>query len=94
MRDFFRSLTGRVVLVTAATAVIAVIVTALVAVPVAVRAHLLEQAGFRGEARAAFERAARLTTRVPEQRYLSRKALTLPEHPLRCPNTEHPRRRA
>jgi two-component system sensor histidine kinase BaeS len=37
MRDFFRSLTGRVVLVTAATAVIAVIVTALVAVPVAVR---------------------------------------------------------
>jgi RNA polymerase sigma factor (sigma-70 family) len=60
----------------------------------AVRAHLLEQAGFRREARAAFERAARLTTSVPEQRYLSRKALTLPEHPLRFPNTEHPRRRA
>jgi signal transduction histidine kinase len=37
MRDFFRTLTGRVVLVTAATAVISVIVTALVAVPVAVR---------------------------------------------------------
>jgi len=37
MRDFFRTLTGRVVLVTAATAVVAVIVTALVAVPVAVR---------------------------------------------------------
>ena len=38
MRDFFRTLTGRVVLVTAATAVVAVIVTALVAVPVAIRA--------------------------------------------------------
>jgi two-component system sensor histidine kinase BaeS len=37
MRDFLRTLTGRVVLVTAATAVVAVIVTALVAVPVAVR---------------------------------------------------------
>jgi two-component system sensor histidine kinase BaeS len=37
MRDFFRTLTGRVVLVTAATAVVAVIVTALVAVPVAIR---------------------------------------------------------
>ncbi|MFC7534708.1 histidine kinase dimerization/phospho-acceptor domain-containing protein [Actinoplanes sp. GCM10030250] len=37
MLDFFRTLTGRTVLVTAATAVVAVIVTALVAVPVAVR---------------------------------------------------------
>jgi len=37
MRDFFRTLAGRVVLVTAATAVIAVIVTALVALPIAVR---------------------------------------------------------
>jgi signal transduction histidine kinase len=37
MRDFFRGLTGRVVLVTAATAVVAVIVTALVAVPAAIR---------------------------------------------------------
>ena len=37
MRDFFRTLTGRVVLVTAATAVVAVIVTALVAVPVSIR---------------------------------------------------------
>lgn len=37
MRDFFRTLTGRVVLVTAATAVVSVIVTALVALPVAVR---------------------------------------------------------
>jgi signal transduction histidine kinase len=38
MRDFFRSLTGRVVLVTVATAVVSVIITALVAVPVAIRA--------------------------------------------------------
>jgi two-component system sensor histidine kinase BaeS len=37
MRRFFRTLTSQVVLVTAATAVIAVIVTALVAVPVAIR---------------------------------------------------------
>jgi two-component system sensor histidine kinase BaeS len=37
MRDFFRTLAGRVVLVTAATAVVAVIVTALAAVPVAIR---------------------------------------------------------
>ena len=37
MRDPFRTLTGRVVLVTVATAVVAVIVTALVAVPIAVR---------------------------------------------------------
>ena len=50
MRDFFRTLTGRVVLVTAATAVVAVIVTTLVAVPVAIRsvntqirAELVEQ---------------------------------------------------
>ncbi len=37
MRRFFRTLTSQVVLVTAATAVVAVIVTALVAVPVAIR---------------------------------------------------------
>ncbi|GIF03666.1 sensor histidine kinase [Actinoplanes siamensis] len=37
MRDFLGTLTGRAVLVTAATAVVSVIVTALVAVPVAVR---------------------------------------------------------
>ncbi|MFC4064700.1 HAMP domain-containing sensor histidine kinase [Actinoplanes subglobosus] len=37
MRDFFRTLTGRAVLVTAATAVVAVIVTAMVAVPIAIR---------------------------------------------------------
>jgi two-component system sensor histidine kinase BaeS len=37
MRDFFRTLSGRVVLVTAATAVVAVIITALVALPIAAR---------------------------------------------------------
>ncbi len=37
MRDFFRTLTGRAVLVTVATSIVSVIVTALVAVPVAVR---------------------------------------------------------
>jgi RNA polymerase sigma factor (sigma-70 family) len=46
----------------------------------AVRAHLLEQAGFRVEARKAFEEAAKRTTSLPEQRYLHQKALTLPEH--------------
>ncbi|NMO51251.1 sigma-70 family RNA polymerase sigma factor [Actinoplanes sp. TBRC 11911] len=46
----------------------------------AVRAHLLEQAGFREEARAAFRTAARLTTSVPERKYLLAKAsLTTPE---------------
>jgi RNA polymerase sigma factor (sigma-70 family) len=46
----------------------------------AVRAHLLEQAGYHREAHAAYEKAARLTTSGPEQRYLRQKALTLPEH--------------
>jgi predicted RNA polymerase sigma factor len=46
----------------------------------AVRAHLLEQAGYYKEARVAFAKAAKLTTSVPEQRYLSQRALTLPEH--------------
>ena len=36
----------------------------------AVRAHLLEQAGDRTGARAAFEEAARRATNIPEQRYL------------------------
>lgn len=36
--------------------------------------HLLELAGRRGEARAVFELAARLTASIPEQRYLARKA--------------------
>jgi RNA polymerase sigma factor (sigma-70 family) len=46
----------------------------------AVRAHLLEQAGFLTEARTAYQRAAKLTTSVPEQRYLRSRALTLSEH--------------
>ncbi|RZQ60498.1 RNA polymerase sigma factor [Amycolatopsis suaedae] len=38
--------------------------------PVAVRAHLLERAGDPAGARAAYLAAARLTTNVPQQRYL------------------------
>jgi RNA polymerase sigma factor (sigma-70 family) len=44
----------------------------------AVRAHLLERAGFRDEARQAYRKAARMTASVPERRYLESKALTLP----------------
>lgn len=40
----------------------------------AVRAHLLELAGRFDESRAAYRDAARLTTSMPEQRYLSRRA--------------------
>ena len=43
----------------------------------AVRAHLLEQAGHRGPALQAYLRAARLTTSVPEQRYLAARAAPL-----------------
>jgi RNA polymerase sigma factor (sigma-70 family) len=47
----------------------------------AVRAHLLERAGDRPGAHAAYVRAAALTTSVPEQRYLTlRASLTTPEH--------------
>jgi predicted RNA polymerase sigma factor len=47
----------------------------------AVRAHLLERAGFHEEARAAFRRAAKLTASRPERQYLEAKAtLTSPEH--------------
>ncbi|GAA0554295.1 sigma factor-like helix-turn-helix DNA-binding protein [Paractinoplanes ferrugineus] len=45
----------------------------------AVRAHLLERAGFRAEAHDAFNRAAKLTASVPERRYLEGKALTVLE---------------
>jgi len=44
----------------------------------AVRAHLLERAGFRDEARLAYLKAAKMTASVPERRYLESKALTLP----------------
>jgi predicted RNA polymerase sigma factor len=47
----------------------------------AVRAHLLEEAGQPERAREAYAKAARLTTSMPERRYLTMKAaLTLPEH--------------
>ncbi|GAA2638178.1 HAMP domain-containing sensor histidine kinase [Paractinoplanes durhamensis] len=68
MRDFLRTLTGRVMLVTAATAVVAVIVTALVAVPVSiravntqVRAELVEQSKLAVELLATERPAARET---------------------------------
>ena len=43
----------------------------------AVRAHLLEQAGDREAARRSYEAAARLTTSLPEQRYLEGRAARL-----------------
>jgi RNA polymerase sigma factor (sigma-70 family) len=43
----------------------------------AVRAHLLEMAGDTEAARAGYVRAARLTTSLPEQQYLERKATAL-----------------
>ncbi|MDA3643996.1 sigma-70 family RNA polymerase sigma factor [Saccharopolyspora indica] len=45
----------------------------------AVRAHLLEMAGDLAAARASYLLAARLTTSLPEQRYLRRRAAQLPE---------------
>jgi len=41
----------------------------------AVRAHLLETAGAHDEARAAYREAARLTTSLPERRYLESRAV-------------------
>jgi RNA polymerase sigma factor (sigma-70 family) len=47
----------------------------------AVRAHLLDRAGHREQAHAAYLKAAAMTTSVPEQRYLTlRAALTVSEH--------------
>jgi len=43
----------------------------------AVRAHLLEMAGDRAAARASYRTAARLTTSLPEQRYLEARAARL-----------------
>ena len=43
----------------------------------AVRAHLLEMAGERDAARDAYRLAARLTTSLPEQRYLEDRAARL-----------------
>jgi predicted RNA polymerase sigma factor len=42
-----------------------------------VRAHLLEMAGDRAAAHDAYRRAARLTTSLPEQRYLEARAARL-----------------
>ena len=45
----------------------------------AVRAHLLEMAGDRGAARTSYRTAARLTTSLPERRYLEARAARLTE---------------
>jgi RNA polymerase sigma factor (sigma-70 family) len=45
----------------------------------AVRAHLLEQAGHLADAHEAFLEAARLTSSLPEQRYLTGRAARLPD---------------
>jgi RNA polymerase sigma factor (sigma-70 family) len=47
--------------------------------PIAVRAHLLEQAGDEAAARDAYAEAARRTTSLPERRYLERRAARLRE---------------
>jgi predicted RNA polymerase sigma factor len=47
----------------------------------AVRAHLLEKAGERSAARAAYLHAARLTASQPEQRYLYLRAARLASPP-------------
>ena len=46
----------------------------------AVRAHLLERAGRLVEAREAYERAARMTASIPEQRYLNARILRLDDN--------------
>jgi len=43
----------------------------------AVRAHLLELAGERGQALSQFRAAARRTTSAPERRYLERRAAAI-----------------
>jgi RNA polymerase sigma factor (sigma-70 family) len=43
----------------------------------AVRGHLLEQAGDMAEARASYQRAAKMTASLPEQRYLALRAARL-----------------
>ncbi|MGH3995561.1 MAG: RNA polymerase sigma factor, partial [Pseudonocardiaceae bacterium] len=46
----------------------------------AVRAHLLEMAGDHEDARSCYQTAARLTTSLPEQRYLRDRAARLAHH--------------
>ena len=48
----------------------------------AVRAHLLEMAGERGEAYSTYRRAARRTASIPERRYLLARAEGLPRNGL------------
>jgi signal transduction histidine kinase len=90
MRDFFRTLTGRAVLVTVATSVISVIITALVAVPVAVRsvntqvrAELVEKSALAvelltDERPAAREKIARRLRQDQIEIYLIRRGV--PDH--------------
>jgi predicted RNA polymerase sigma factor len=47
----------------------------------AVRAHLLEMAGDHQAARSGYQAAARLTTSLPEQRYLHGRATRLTADP-------------
>jgi predicted RNA polymerase sigma factor len=57
----------------------------------AVRAHLLEMAGYRGAARGAYLAAAERTTSLPKQRYLNARAArlsALPAAPPTAPGTE------
>ena len=49
----------------------------------AVRAHLLEQAGHPQGARESYLRAARMTASLPEQRYLTLRAASLSDLPVR-----------
>ncbi len=51
----------------------------------AVRAHLLELAGDLAAARESYQRAARMTASVPEQRYLTLRAARIP-----CPGKDAP----
>ncbi|GIE92885.1 RNA polymerase sigma factor [Paractinoplanes rishiriensis] len=51
----------------------------------AVRAHLLERAGFHAEARSAFLAAARMTASRPERRYLEGRAQALPSSNIAGP---------
>ena len=53
----------------------------------AVRAHLLELAGDRPEARACYERAARRTLSIPERRYLALQALPAGQRPQQATET-------
>jgi RNA polymerase sigma factor (sigma-70 family) len=59
----------------------------------AVRGHLYETAGRAGDARAAYQEAARLTLSLPERRYLLSRAARLAEEPPPAARTGGPARR-